>query len=317
MQHDPPVDRARLDQILDGLGLGPAGPDLVPLSAGRSGAPSYLIQSGPQRLVLRIQPATHGRERLLRMAELQRLAATRDLAPDVLHVDPDRRWLLSAHVEGRPLSEVLTQRDPAALLTLMGRRVGELHALSASPERDPRDPTTLTRETFESTAKRYELPSVAKKAWARFANHAPSVAGAPVLCHHDLNPTNILVDGDTVRFVDWETAGIGDGTFDLATLIDLLLLTPALTERLLRGYDETAPAGRPSDEALLDARRLAYLAYGITFLGLVQTPQPSETEVPTLAECYQQMGRGELDSSVDSGRWRIGCALLDEYLRIL
>ncbi|MBN2965559.1 phosphotransferase family protein [Sulfurospirillum sp. T05] len=41
----------------------------------------------------------------------------------------------------------------------------------------------------------------------------------PVLCHHDLNPKNILFHGHSVKLIDWEYARVNDRYFDLASLI--------------------------------------------------------------------------------------------------
>ncbi len=40
----------------------------------------------------------------------------------------------------------------------------------------------------------------------------------PVLCHNDLLSANFLWDGERVRIVDWEYAGMGDRYFDLGNL---------------------------------------------------------------------------------------------------
>ena len=41
---------------------------------------------------------------------------------------------------------------------------------------------------------------------------------APVPCHNDLLPANFIHDGERLRIVDWEYAGMGDRYFDLGNL---------------------------------------------------------------------------------------------------
>jgi thiamine kinase-like enzyme len=41
---------------------------------------------------------------------------------------------------------------------------------------------------------------------------------APVPCHNDLLPANLIHDGVRIRIVDWEYAGMGDRYFDLGNL---------------------------------------------------------------------------------------------------
>ena len=40
----------------------------------------------------------------------------------------------------------------------------------------------------------------------------------PVPCHNDLLPANFLRDGDALRIIDWEYAGMNDRYFDLGNL---------------------------------------------------------------------------------------------------
>ncbi len=44
-----------------------------------------------------------------------------------------------------------------------------------------------------------------------------------VLCHNDLNVKNVLF-GRSVKFIDWEYAGVGDRYFDLATVCEAFTL---------------------------------------------------------------------------------------------
>ena len=41
---------------------------------------------------------------------------------------------------------------------------------------------------------------------------------APVPCHNDLLPANLIHDGEAMRIVDWEYAGMGNRYFDLGNL---------------------------------------------------------------------------------------------------
>ena len=41
---------------------------------------------------------------------------------------------------------------------------------------------------------------------------------APVPCHNDLLPANLIYDGEALRIVDWEYAGMGNRYFDLGNL---------------------------------------------------------------------------------------------------
>jgi thiamine kinase-like enzyme len=58
----------------------------------------------------------------------------------------------------------------------------------------------------------------------------------PVPCHNDLLTANFLYDGERVRIVDWEYAGVGDRYFDLGNLSVNNEFGEDDDERLLEAY---------------------------------------------------------------------------------
>jgi thiamine kinase-like enzyme len=61
-------------------------------------------------------------------------------------------------------------------------------------------------------------------------------AAAPVPCHNDLLNANFLDDGERLRIVDWEYAGMGDRFFDLANFSINHELDTDASGTLLRAY---------------------------------------------------------------------------------
>ena len=59
---------------------------------------------------------------------------------------------------------------------------------------------------------------------------------APVPCHNDLLPANLIHDGEAMRIVDWEYAGMGNRYFDLGNLSVNNRFTEAGDEWLLECY---------------------------------------------------------------------------------
>jgi thiamine kinase-like enzyme len=59
---------------------------------------------------------------------------------------------------------------------------------------------------------------------------------APVPCHNDLLPANLIHDGEALRIVDWEYAGMGDRYFDLGNLSVNNAFSEAGDEWLLECY---------------------------------------------------------------------------------
>jgi Ser/Thr protein kinase RdoA (MazF antagonist) len=59
-----------------------------------------------------------------------------------------------------------------------------------------------------------------------------------VLCHNDLNPTNIFFSNNDIKFIDWEYAGVNDRYFDLASVCVEFGLAGEMVEVFLNAYFE-------------------------------------------------------------------------------
>ena len=85
---------------------------------------------------------------------------------------------------------------------------------------------------------------------------------------------------------------------------------------LVRGRDAPGSLYSP---AIADARRTAYLAYGTTFLhlaGEAGSDWPLDA-LPSLPQCYGEIGAGLLDIGTPAGRWRLGAANFAGYLALV
>ncbi|WP_421849150.1 phosphotransferase [Marinomonas sp.] len=60
---------------------------------------------------------------------------------------------------------------------------------------------------------------------------------APVVCHNDLNPKNVLIDDDAIWLIDWEYTGMGDPLFDLAVVTRSHNLTREQQIFFIESYD--------------------------------------------------------------------------------
>ena len=73
--------------------------------------------------------------------------------------------------------------------------------------------------------------SEVSEAWDKIAQYPKEY----VLCHNDLNSQNILWN-DTLKFIDWEYAGVNDRYFDLACVCVEFGLDRVLTKYFLDSY---------------------------------------------------------------------------------
>ncbi|HEX6572650.1 MAG TPA: phosphotransferase, partial [Steroidobacteraceae bacterium] len=153
--------------------------------------------------------ADHANER--RVLELTSRAG---LSPGVVRCDPVARLLVTHWVDARHVGRPLRS---AQVLTRVAHSLASLHALPA--------PHDLRSVHFAAQAAALEAAFEPGRTECQLAARAVEVFAAlradgtsPALCHHDLNPLNLLTDASgRLWLVDWEYAGLGDTAFDLAS----------------------------------------------------------------------------------------------------
>ncbi len=320
---EPHTVRTHLNHLLGQLDEGLSADDceITPVHAGMSGA-SFFVTQGQRRYVLRAQP----RERLpghwAQLVRLSTLAGRVGVGPRVCAVDHGRRLMLTERIA--EVSFVAAMGEPgrgAALLGQLGRTVGRMHNTPLPEGLEARSVEVRTRELYRILEERGPVPGAAREAMRAFegAGERSFSALAPVLCHHDLNPSNLLYDGTKLWCIDWETAGAGDGFGDLATLVNFMLLDRSAIECLMEGYfAERGAAIEHWPQRLRAARGLAYLCYGVSFLELISGALTGYGDLSrsTLAGIYRAMGEGRLDPATDEGRWAFGGAMFRGYAEL-
>ncbi len=135
-------------------------------------------------------------------------------------------------------------RDPQTLAQV----AAALRAIHAGPPLDRRFPTfTLADEYAATTRERGGEPPAAELALARDLSARIGAALSAhdlVPCHNDLLTANFIHDGERVRIVDWEYAGMNDRFFDLGNLAVNNGLEEDDELRLLEAYLERPPSAR-------------------------------------------------------------------------
>jgi aminoglycoside phosphotransferase (APT) family kinase protein len=231
-------------------------------------------------LVLRVLRAHHDPARVLREAATQNtLAAQGYPAPRVL----------LATADPAPLGAAFAIMPRAPGVPLLSRLVGmagvlveaqlRLHALDPTPLR-----ATLPDfdDYLAALAHRIDAASLSGLApllaWLRERRPRPDTGA--VICHGDLHPQNILVEGRAVSGVlDWPNALVAEPAFDVASTLSILRFVPAglavpgplrwlaragqqiLAGRYLAGYRRRRP---------IDAGRLAYYEVAAAMRALVR-----------------------------------------------
>lgn len=259
------------------------------------------------------------------IAWLERAAAILPGAvPKVLGVDPEgsafaMEWLAP---DRHPVwkAELRDGRIDPAVAAAVGERLGRLHAATAgSAEVAAAFPTdalfhALRLEPYlEATARAH--PDLAPT----LARLVATTAGTKLaLVHGDMSPKNILVGPDGPVFLDAECAWYGDPAFDLAFLLNHLLLKgawkPAARARYVDAFEALADAylARVAWEpaAALETRAAALLP--ALMLARVDGKSPAEYLVDERArEAVRRFARAGIASPPPglvafAHRWRDG-----------
>jgi thiamine kinase-like enzyme len=163
-------------------------------------------------------------------------AARAGVGPEVVAFLTAPPCLVTRFLPGRPVTDA-ELREPA----LIEQTAAALRAFHAGAPLPSRFDAFAIVDAYHATAAAHgaRIPA----AFAELIAGAHAVRAvltgpehAPVPCHNDLLTANFLHDGERVRIVDWEYAGMGDRYFDLGNLSVNNGFAEADDERLLAAY---------------------------------------------------------------------------------
>jgi thiamine kinase-like enzyme len=161
-------------------------------------------------------------------------AAAVGVGPEVVAFVEPEGWLVTRFIEGEiPPLELM--RDP----DMLARVARALRAFHDGPPIPGRFDSFRVVETYRDTAlaRGGAIPAQFEGAH-EIARRIERLRGGASLrpCHNDLLNANFLDDGERLRIVDWEYAGMGDVFFDLANFSINHELDAAGSARLLEAY---------------------------------------------------------------------------------
>jgi thiamine kinase-like enzyme len=217
--------------------IGRAGSEPEPLDGGITNR-NFRMRIGGEDVVVRLPGKDTELLGIDRTAERNatEAAARAGVGPEVVAFLEAPPCLVTRFIRGRPLAaEEL--RAPG----LVEQVAAALRAVHAGPPLRSRFDAFAIVDGYRATAaaRGARLPDrygelIAGADAIRAALIGPD--HVPVPCHNDLLTANFLHDGERVRIVDWEYAGMGDRYFDLGNLSVNNGFTEADDERLLSHY---------------------------------------------------------------------------------
>jgi hypothetical protein len=269
------------------------GATITRITQGLSGAGVYRVEANDRAYVLKV-----GVER----PAIQRAAAEAGLAPRITHVDDERRAIVSELVADRGFAAFyMTAREPA--LELLGRTLRRVHELPVAGA--PADPLGFL-ETLVRRLEGFAVPGFARDFMARMRDEVPPPADRPLVqSHNDVNPANLVYDGQRLLLLDWDVAGPNDPFYDPATIALFMRMDDDACRRLL-----ALPAIPPRFRYV---RRLVGALCGgimLTFARDGGHAGDASAQALPLVDVYTKIRAGTLSPATPDGTWTFGLALL-------
>ncbi len=242
--------------------LGPLEGEPAPLEGGITNR-NFRARLGGRDYVIRVPGKETSLLGIDRLAEMRanELAARIGIAPPVAARLEDPPCLVTGFVEAREMSSE-ELRAPEKI-TAVAEALRAFHDCGESVPTEF-DSFRLVETYAETAAERgAEVPASFTESCAAAARIEEALGGPehePVPCHNDLLAANFLDDGERIRIVDWEYAGMGDRYFDLGNFSVNNGLDDEQQNLLLSAYfGERPPASRLAAEHPSAAGRLAAL----------------------------------------------------------
>ena len=287
-----------------------------PITQGGSGALIYRVESNGKPYLLRLERKRDGFDGG-RGYVCMRTAAEAGIAPPLIAADSATGVAIMEYRQPRSLFDYPSGRE--ALMRDLGALVARLQATPAFPAvGDYRAILTGMLDTLIGSGRfKSGLLDEHRAGLLRITEAYSWDATKTVSSHNDLNPGNIIFDGERLWLVDWELAFRNDAFIDIANLANYFAPTDELCGALLRSWLGTEP-DRLLRARLVLARQLVRMGYAC--LTLVATAGEPSTEpdgdlgAPTLAEFHQKLMRGELRMGAPENMYLYGKVYLNEFL---
>jgi thiamine kinase-like enzyme len=143
-----------------------------------------------------------------------RVAAELGIGPDIAAFLEPEGYLVTRFIDGRPIPPEEMRSPPT-----ISRAADTLLRIHDGPTIPGRFDSFRVVETYCATAAAHgvRIPDAYGRA-KELADEIERTRGQQPLvpCHNDLLNANFIDDGERLRIVDWEYAGMGDRFFDLA-----------------------------------------------------------------------------------------------------
>lgn len=313
----PEAKRAAVEKALQSAFHTTQIDDLAPLTGGLSSALVYRITVLGRPYVLRLMVEIDAFRDPARQMTCMTIAAEAGIAPCVRYACADDALSIIDFIDAVPLSSHFP--SPMALLPEIVKTVKAIHAAPLFPKlvgyldgidifiQQFQDSKMLPERATEECFRRY---AAIQEAYPR---HDPDLVSS----HNDLNPNNLLFDGQKIWVIDWESAFQNDRYVDLAVMARSFVRDETQEELYLKAYfGEALDDGKRARFFLM--QQVCHLFYGLVMLKMAAASRPvgfrhdAGMETPSLRDIHAQVGSGQTSLATYEGQLLYGKASLNQ-----
>lgn len=289
------------------------------LSGGLSSALVYKIVVGGRPYVLRLLMEIDQLRDPARQFLCMNHAAAAGIAPAVHYANVEDALTITDFIATQPLSKALA--TPEERLHLLAHTIKAIHALPRFPHLvNFLDGIDLFIQNFQTSAL---LPASATaehfSAYAEIQRVYPRHDPDLVASHNDLNPNNMLFDGQQLWIIDWEAAFCNDRYVDLAIAARPFVTNEAQETFYLQAYFGAMPTAYQRARYFL-MQQICHLYYAMIMMQMAAAQKPAgvtadpDMDTDRLYDFHNQVGAGTVSLVTYEGQLSYGKTLLNEAL---
>ncbi|MBB6270649.1 hypothetical protein HDF26_001076 [Pedobacter cryoconitis] len=285
------------------------------LAGGLSASIVYKIEVDGQEYVLKLDSPGESADQ----ESCMEIAAVAGIAPKFYYLNRVAGIAITAFIQPMSMQAVFKSRE--LLLSSLGKVVSSIHNLPLFSKENSLIDTVDGLIAQFKTSKMLTGPVID----ACFAHYETIRKYYPwddedkVSSHNDLNPNNMVFDGEKIWVIDWDAAFQNDRYVDLAILANFYVTDEDGENIFLEAYfgSELNDYNRARFFMMRQICRLVYamlmfkLAEGSKITGAVHDPDMEKADLKTIKK---QLGNGELSLAAYHGQLLFGKALMNETL---
>lgn len=283
------------------------------LSGGLTGVPVYKIEVEKKVYAIKLESIDDKRFDLVRNYQIVQTVSNQGISPSVYLTDAERGIILMNYVEAKP--------RPKASVDSIQKFAGiirKLHKINSFP--NWKSVIEILHEIHKIFPEEYRQKSIVKKCMQEVKDMENILfdEGDIRSCHCDLNPVNILFDGDNYFLVDWQAASPQSFYFDLAYSASwFYFYSEDLCASFLNSYlEREATKEEKAKYYLMRVFTNIYLGIGFISLPLkvdnaIQILSDENIEkLPTFTEFLQSVGSGKVNLGEPNIQQKFGFVFL-------